>query len=1184
MWYKTILVTALALATSLPTMAQLDRGTITGSVSDSSGASIPGAQVTIISKTNSVYRTTTTGEGVYTMPNLPIGGYQVEIEAAGFKKFVRSNLGLGVTQVLRVDAILEVGAATEAVTVTAEVPRLQTDSPAVATSLSSRSLLDMPLSFSSARLPENFAYKIAPTVYGGSWTSYISGGTAFSKESLLDGAEMATNRGGHAGESSVSVESIQEFAIQTNGISAEFGRFQTGVFNYVLKSGTNEIHGSAFGALRNEAFNANTFVNNAYGRKRGRDRKFDYAGSFGGPVYIPKVYNGRSRSFFYATWERYWEKTFGFGAPTVTLPQPEFYDGDLSRVLGPATNYKDALGRTVYQGAIYDPKTFRQTPEGSWVGDMFPGNIIPGSRISAVSRKLNELMKQHYQPMVKDASGQYALINNSFYPISNTLSFNQYNFSVKGDQNINDNHKLSMSYAWNNRPRELLYGGPWEMSDPHGGPLAQYTTQILTTNSARLAEDWIISPRLLNHVHAFVNRTTNPYGTPAPEVKAVNGAQVLGIPNLTTIGYPMVNWGGGPIYGLTNPGTYSGALETFNSMGIADTLSLTKGRHFLKFGVDARHYQVNYAAESYTTFNFSALGTSIPNATYSGVYTGYSFASYLLGIVHNASKTTPVGSGGIRNYGAAFFQDDFKVSSRLTVNLGLRWDYNGPHFEVADRYTSWTPAAADPLSGLPGAYQMAGKCTICTGRRYFGNKQFKNFGPRLGFAWQAPKGFVVRAAYGIMYEGDNFNGVTSSVAGKSTQTAWGGTWSLNSDPITPWNGIFNWDSGLPQDRYTPAGFDPSWGNKNGPTWVLPTYGTAPYIQNWNFNVQREVIRNLVLEVGYIGNKGTRLVQNQLSRVNQLPTTVLSQYGTRLSNPVRSAADAAANGIAYPFPGFSGTVASALRQYPQVVGNNTVGSYGSTLGFSTFHSLQVVANRQFSKGLLVYANYTWSKTLANAITSEPSGNGSPLDYYNLRLEKAVSAQDVPQALKANISYELPIGKGKALLSGAGKAVNAILGGWSASAILNYWSGTPIGIGAPSAYTAWNGGTNRANIASGPMKNAAFDKNKFELLDNYSSANTYLNKSIYSVPAPLTLGSSAVRYAQLRTFATINEDLALQKNYQITEKYRAQLRVDLFNAFNRPTLSGPNTSLTSPLFGQITNVSGNRTAQVDLRLDF
>lgn len=1174
----------LIFATTGLVMAQLDRGTITGSVSDTSGALIPGAQVAITSKTNSVYRTTTTGEGQYTMPNLPIGGYHVEIEAAGFKKYIRSNIELGVTQVVRVDAILEVGAAAEAITVSAEIPRVQTSSPEVSTALSSRSLLDMPLSFSGARLPESFAYKVAPTVYGDSWSSYIGGGTAFSKESLLDGAEMATNRGGHAGESSVSVEAVQEFKIMTNGISAEFGRFQTGVFNYVLKSGNNEIHGSAFGALRNEALNANTFANNAYGRNRGRDRKFDYAGSFGGPVYIPKVYNGKNRTFFYATWERYWEKNSGFGTPSVTLPQPEFYDGDFSRILGPTTTNKDALGRAVPQGAVYDPNTFRQLPDGSWVGDMFPGNTVPASRISSVSRKLNALMKAHYQPEVKDASGQFALVNNAFYPASSTPSFNQYNFDAKGDQNISDKHKLSMSYAWNNRPRELLYGGPWEMSDPHGGPLSQYTTQILTTHSARLAEDWIISPRLLNHVHAFVNRTTNPYGTAAPEVGSVNGAEILGIPNLKTVGYPMVNWGGGPIYGLTNPGTYSSALEAFLSTGIQDTISVTKGRHFLKFGADLRHYQVNYAAESYTTFNFSALGTSIPNATFSGVYTGYSFASYLLGIVHNASKSTPVGSGGIRNYGAAFFQDDFKATSRLTLNLGLRWDYNGPHFEVADRYSSWTPSVVDPASGLPGAYQMGGKCTICTGRRYFGNKQYKNFGPRFGFAWQGPKGWVVRGAYGIMYEGDNFNGVTSSVGGKSTQTAWGGTWSLSSDPITPWAGIFNWDSGIPQNRYTPTGFDPSWGNKNGPTWVLPSYGTSPYIQNWNINVQREVFKKLILDIGYVGNKGTRLLQNQLNRVNQLPTSVLAQYGTRLSNPVRSPADAAANGIAYPFPGFSGTVASALRQYPQVVGNNTIGSYGAMLGFSTFHSLQVVASRQVSKGLMVYANYTWSKTLSNAITSEPGGNQSPLDYYNLDLEKAISSMDRAHALKANISYELPIGKGKALLSGGGRIVNAVLGGWSASAILNYWSGAPMGVGAPGAYTAWNGGTNRANIAAGQMKNPDYDKGNFDLLNNYAAANTFLNKPMYSVPAPLTLGASAVRYAQLRGFATRNEDLALQKNYNITEKYRAQLRVDLFNAFNRHTLGGPNTSLTSPLFGQITSVSGNRTAQVDLRLDF
>src|SRR4051794_2077885 len=304
-----------------------------------------------------------TKAGKYIAPNLPTGTYNVTFQHASFKKAERRDLDLGVTQVLRLDVTLEVGSVAESVLVTAEVPRLQTDTPEVGTSLSNKQLLDLPLTFAGARLAENFAYLVTPGVSGNSWTSNINGSTNFSKESLLDGATVTTYLSGHFGESSVSVEALQEFKIQTSGMSAEFGRAQGGVFNYVMKSGSNQIHGSAYGALRNEAFDANTAVNKFNNRPRGLDRRQNYAFSGGAPVYIPKIYNGKNKTFFYTTFEGYRERLGGFGAPNVTAPLPDFLDGDFSRLLGPSVG-TDALGRQVPRGAIYDPATFTQLPDG----------------------------------------------------------------------------------------------------------------------------------------------------------------------------------------------------------------------------------------------------------------------------------------------------------------------------------------------------------------------------------------------------------------------------------------------------------------------------------------------------------------------------------------------------------------------------------------------------------------------------------------------------------------------------------------------------------------------------------------------------------------------------------------------------------------------------------------------------
>jgi hypothetical protein len=497
---------------------------------------------------------------------------------------------------------------------------------------------------------------------------------------------------------------------------------------------------------------------------------------------------------------------------------------------------------------------------------------------------------------------------------------------------------------------------------------------------------------------------------------------------------------------------------------------------------------------------------------------------------------------------------------------------------VADRYSSWNANKIDPLSGLRGAYDFAGSCSVCTGQRYFGTRDFKDFGPRVGFAWRGPADIIFRGSYGILYEADAFNGFSATPLGQSTSLQAGGTYSLSSDPVTPWAGIFNWDGGFPTNRYQPPGYDVSWGDKNRPGMIDPRYGKSPYIQQWNLNIQREIFRRTVVDIGYLGNKGTRLRVGELSRIGQLPPSLLAQYGTKLNNAIRSEADARSNGIAYPYPGFVGTVASALRQYPQVQGNQTVNVYGSPLGFSTYHALQITVNREVRKGLLIYTNYVWSKTMSNVDSSQNGENTNrPLDYYNLKLEKSVAEADTPHMFKGYIAYDLPFrGRGW---------VKTLFGGWSVSAILNYYSGQPLTFTAPTPLSGgWNGAVNRANIAPGNMGNAAFDKSAFELSNTQSPNDTYLNRTLFSMPLPLTLGTSARRYTRIRDFGTVSEDLGLQKSHWIRESLRFQLRAEFLDVLNRHNLGGPNTAVNNINFGQISSVSGNRQIQLSARLDF
>jgi Carboxypeptidase regulatory-like domain len=1176
---------ALALLWASAASAQLNTGTITGTVTDPSGALVPGVKVAVRnSGTNVVRETASSSAGVYTVSNLMVGTYDVTFQAPSFKKLVRAGITLDVTQVARVDATMEVGAVTDSVEVTGQLPYINTDSPEVGANLNRADLLDVPLSISGGRYPEALAYSIMPGASGGTWTSHINGSASFSKEVLLDGASVTTYMADFA-ETSVSSESLQEMKLQTSGQSAEFGRSQGGLFNFVLKSGSNQVHGSGYFAMRNEALDANTFTNKFRGAPRAIDRLFDYAFSFGGPIYIPKVYNGKSRSFFYTTYERYKQRAIGPGAPTQSFPTPDEYAGNFSALLGPATGQTDALGNPVYRGAIYDPATFSQLPSGRWIGTMFPGNIIPAARISKVSKTISAMALACCLPTVKDASGNYPLLNNAVQSASGTPLFDQYNFTEKVDQTINDRNRLSASYSYNYRPRYLNNSGGnlWDASSPLlGGPLFNQNLQQIHSSLARASWDRTISPRLLNNFTVFYNRMNNPNFN---QQITHNGAKEWGIANIDSAGYPSVNWGAGPIYGLSNIGNNQDDFQAYNGNGLTDTVSFSHGRHFLKAGIDLRRNYTNDRPHGNPSFTFNALETAIPNEAASGVNTGYSFASFLLGTVHSAGMSQPVGLGEVHRYYGAFIQDDFKVNPRLTINLGLRYEVQSPFHEDFNRIAAWSPTQQDPLSGLNGAYIFGSSCSVCTGQTYFGNIDWKDFGPRVGFAWQPMNKWTIRGAYGIFYSPD-----TQEDFGLPTPTfPWAGTYNLGANPINPWQGIFNWDNGFPTNAFVPPTFNRSYAdNIGGATMIDPHYNKIPYVQQWNLNIQRELPGNIVLDVGYVANKGTRQKDQALAAINQLPVSVLSRFGTTLNSTVASAADAAKYGIPYPYPGFSGTVASALRQYPQIRANSTITDYAAPLGFSTFNSLQITVNKRFSKGLNVYADYVWSKAMSNGAGSACSGcvsNAGPLDYYNLQLEKAPVNYNQPQVFKAYVNYQLPLGRGQALLSKAPRAVDTVVGGWAMAWIMNYASGTPLSFAAPSPLaTGWNGATNRDNIAAGNMHNSAFDRTVFNYANTSSPTDTYLNKSLFSAPAPLTLGTSAPAYTSILGFGTISENVSLSKNLKIKERFKWQLRIEFYDVFNRHQLSGINTTITSPLFGQVTNVTGNRTSQIGTRLDF
>lgn len=1176
--------------------AQQDRGTFTGTVTDATGAVIPGVKVTISQvQTNIKNETTTNHAGQYRVPNLQIGDYKITFVANGFKTAIRDGIRLSVTDVLRVDGKLEVGATSESMTVSSEASLLQTETPEVGMLMSTKQVIDLPLGFSGGRYAENFAYKLTPGVSGDNWTSHINGAPSFSKEVVLDGASATIYIAGHLGESSPSMEALEEFKVQTSGMSAEYSRTAGGVFNFVMKSGTNQFHGSGMYQWHNESFDANTFSNNYYNRPRRRDRRDNWALSAGGPVSIPKIINGKDRWFWYSAYEKYNESFAGGGSPNVTVPLPEWYDGNLSRYLTTEKLGVDALGRDVFRGAIYDPGSDR-TVGGSLVRNMFPGNIIPKSRISKVSQNLAGIMKAHYMPQVKGADGQYALLNNSFYPVSNQAGFNQTQFSTKSDFQINSNQRLSGSFNWIDRPRTLLdQGGVWDDSDPNGGPLSRARMQYVSSHYIRLAHDWTVTPTMLNHILASFNRQINPSTS-----KHVSepGAKILGIKGISQdSNYPEIAGLSGDRVSFPVLGYQANDMGAGTAYQFIDTFSWMRGKHSLKFGFDYRWNGLNWRnASGPARINFGADITGLPGFN----QTGHGFASMLLGAATSASVNidTPVGSQ-FPMY-SWFVQDDWKVSRRLTVNLGMRWDYQSQGTEKYDRLHNFNPTLIDPKYGLPGAVEFAGTGTGRNGKRLFYPNSLKStWGPRFGFAYQLPEStkMTIRGGYGIFYNPRIPNGWSGVPWGnKSGFTA---TNNMNqSSPNTP--GFF-WDNGYTgvtkQASLNPSMAYDIW----GPVSWDPDSGRVGYTQQWNFNIQRELPGNMVLDLGYIGTKSTGLLSNEMRKMNQIPSAALAlgdTLGSWVNNDASIPAAAKALGAKYPY-GNQGDyipIYQTLTPYPTVIYWSDLYSWNSPLGFANFQALQIQLNKRLSHGIQFMSNYTWSKNLGNLSSAFGDtwgqNGGRPMDYYNLSLEKSVLEYDQKHIVKIGGSYDTPYGRGRKYGGGLPLWLDFVAGGWTLQYIGNYSSGLPVGFGATSTPNS-NFATNRPfiiNPSGKSMNNPNFDRSAFDMTDLSVArpGKTFFDTSMVVDPTTVNRyarGNAARMMDQLRGFARYSDDSSLQKNFVPKEGIRVQFRAEFLNMFNRHRLSGFNTNPASPLFGQISGVSDDRRQiQFGIRADF
>jgi hypothetical protein len=1171
----------LVLLVSATVLAQGERGALNGIITDQNGAVVAGAEVTATNvETNIETKTTTTDAGVYRLPYLPSGKYKLTVKANGFQTAILNDVSLFVAQTLTVDIKLTAGQVTEQMTITGTAPLLETGTSEIGRYVTKKEFDTWPVPVSDGqRQIQQFIFSSLPGTVGGTFQGSINGGQNYSHEILIEGMPLGRFdlQGGSNNEFSPSAESISEFKMQTGTVSAQYGGGQTAIANFGIKSGTNEFHGSGFGYVQNDALRANSFGNKSFGRNasgqeirpRPPFKLSNYGYAFHGPVLIPKVYNGKNKTFFFSSLEVTRVRDFTSIAFT-RLPVADFKRGNFSKLLDPAFTGNansgrqigtDALGRPIIFGQIYDPRTARQVGNVV-VRDPFAGNIIPQSAWSAVSRNIVE--KVGITDPIIDR-----MLNN--YPSINTCCpvFDERIYGVKADHQINDNHKISGYYNHTYRLRNNSPGGRW--GAPPGLPTSVYQLQYTPGRLVRLAYDWTITPNIINHAAIGYNRFGNNNESVFVDQ---DWPSQIGLQNVPNTHFPTLTFGGtdfqgggigagGRLGSANRGGSYNGSTI------LMDDVTIISGAHNYKFGFELRkYYQNNRRKSGSGDFSFSPVQTELPGFA---AQTGHSFASFLLGAVSGASRAVEIVNPGHRVTQPSFyFMDDWKVSQKLTLNLGLRWEMNSGFNEVAGRASAVDLTKPNPGAGnRPGALMFADEL----GRKGFHDWYWKMISPRLGFAYAVTPKLVIRGGYGI-----NANPFIANFSALST-FGYSGTIAVNSATVAlrfPSDPVMYLHDRFPDFQGALPNRNPALQNNQGPTYIAPDSNRVGYGQNYNLGIQYQLPASFVLEVGYLGNKGTRLEANGLDDLNQLPVSAL-QYGDRLIQQL----SANPGLVPIPYTGFNGTVAQALRPFPQYTG---IGQTFANFGTSHYDSLQVQLTRHLTKGVAVLGAYTWSKALFTGSDSAIDAAGSQ-NVYDRSIEKTITSFNFPHFLKATWIWDVPFGKGRKWLTSG--PLGHIVGGWTVTGIHNYRTGNPLSIGGAGPRTALFNGTIRPDWIPG----VPVVINSGASVQTNGSGERYLNPDAFRlVPVtgsnvPLRLGTAPPRLPNIRGPIRVSEDIGVKKSFAFTETMNFEIRADFLNVFNRAGRGDPNTDITSALFGRITGAAyGPRNIQVQARFNF
>jgi hypothetical protein len=1193
-------------------LAQSNRGTITGTVSDAQGALIPGVQVVLTnSETGAKSDTVTTGTGNYSLLQLPVGTYTLVVEQKGFNKYEQTNVQVQVAVTTRVDVVLKVGSATESVTVTSESTLLKTENAEQSMTIAGNQIAELPINFGigagAIRNPLSFIQMTPGATFNG-WNNISINGGSINFKIVFEGQQADDPYSTQVSdEIQPSVEAIEQFTLQTSNFTAEFGGVGGGgIYNFSSKSGTNQYHGSAYNYLENTILNAGIpFTNDGSGRHvKVVKHLADYGGTIGGPVFIPKLYNGKNKTFFFFNLERYRDREALYAGIT-TVPNSAFLAGNLANNLAVTGNRNlgtDFAGRAIIQNSIYDPSTATTDASGRRVLNVFPNNAIPQNRFDPVAVKIMGLFP-------KPNIGNDLFVNNfaqsgAFYKLQQIPS-------IKIDQNFGSKIKLSGYYATQSTTKSNGVDGLPDV-------LSTVRIQAIFSKMARGNFDYTISPTLLFHFSSGFQSHRNP--DTVPPVSGEYDNTQLGIVGSPGNGFPRFGALGDNVYGGIAVGFGPGSRNLFIGRRLSGSpaLSWVQGNHTFKFGAEWKYDSTNSSSKTNLSpaYGFSGSETSQPlygQVLPTGTGIGSTWASFLLGQYDSVTAGNGQQLFYRRTSWALYAQDSWKVTRKLTLDYGLRWDLQQPLSELHDRMISFSPTTPNPTAnGLLGAVIYAGngaKRCNCLFAPYYPYA----IAPRFGLAYQIDAKTVLRGGFGISYaplvplltdpsaSGMGFNSVTIPSPGNGVAAG-----QMSKALVFDQNALFGapYDPGL---NVVAGG-----GIQGAPAIVDPNMGRPSRVVQWNISLQREVIRDLLVEAAFVGNHGVwesngssqgfsnGSVGNLINYDAVSPAT-LARYGlgdltdanTRslLSSTITSAAAVAA-GFKKPYANFpdSGSVLQSLRPFPQYSG---VGQFQAPLGASWYDSLQVKVVKRLSHGLTATMAYTFSKALDSTTNA-----GSIYDRSSF---KGLSPNYIPHIISLSVDYTVPaIGPVK-----HSRIAKAILADWRLTSLSTNQSGQLLGTPGSSnsigSYVS-TGATRMVRIPGIPLY--LKDPN-CGCID--PTQETVLNPAAWQNQAPGVPGSNVVYYNDFRAQRRPAVSGGIGKVFRIREGVFFSFRAEFFNLFNmQESLANPSTgSPQNPVtrsngvltggFGYLnyTGIAGNsvssslptpRTGQVVARIQF